>query len=337
MFRRRRPRREIEFSFDSFLDVVANVIGIILRLILVAWVGARAYKACVPPPPPRPLPALAEPQAPPEPYDPRVERFAAIRARIEQEAAARAAREKEAEAVRGAKQELASGLAAMEGQQARLRAAVEQARDAARRAAAGKQSTAELEARSRALLAELERLRKLPPRRKELRYHTPVSADVQEEVMFECRGGRVTLIDRDLLETKMYNEIRGRIDDLRRTGSLSGTTAAVGPFRLRFDVERVTGDLDGRLDGGWVLEPVQEQRGEGQEQALAAGSVFRRVADHLDPELKAVTLWVYPDSFPLYRALRDYLHGRNVVVAGRPLRQDAPIGSSSKGTVSRGQ
>ena len=51
--RRRRPR-EIAFGFDSFLDLVANVVGIILRLILVAWVGARSYKAIVPPPPPPP-------------------------------------------------------------------------------------------------------------------------------------------------------------------------------------------------------------------------------------------------------------------------------------------
>ena len=43
MIRRRRPVREIHFSFDSFLDVVANVVGIIIRLILVVWVGARAY------------------------------------------------------------------------------------------------------------------------------------------------------------------------------------------------------------------------------------------------------------------------------------------------------
>src|SRR5579872_4098248 len=51
MIRRRRQQREIAFSFDSFLDVVANVVGIILRLILVAWVGARSYKANVAPPP----------------------------------------------------------------------------------------------------------------------------------------------------------------------------------------------------------------------------------------------------------------------------------------------
>src|SRR5579871_3533055 len=43
MIRRRHRTREIPFSFDSFLDVVANVVGIIIRLILVVWVGARSY------------------------------------------------------------------------------------------------------------------------------------------------------------------------------------------------------------------------------------------------------------------------------------------------------
>src|SRR5205823_532031 len=45
MIRRRRPAREIAFSFDSFLDVVANVVGIIIRLILVVWVSARSYSS----------------------------------------------------------------------------------------------------------------------------------------------------------------------------------------------------------------------------------------------------------------------------------------------------
>src|SRR3954469_7837890 len=53
MIRRRRISREIPFSFDSFLDVVANVVGIIIRLILVVWVGARSYSSIkdLPPPP----------------------------------------------------------------------------------------------------------------------------------------------------------------------------------------------------------------------------------------------------------------------------------------------
>src|SRR4051812_4649187 len=45
MIRRRRRPAEIPFSLDSFLDVIANVVGIIIKLILVAWVGARSYHA----------------------------------------------------------------------------------------------------------------------------------------------------------------------------------------------------------------------------------------------------------------------------------------------------
>ena len=69
MIRRRRPTREIPFSFDSFLDVVANVVGIILRLILVTWVGARAYTGLHPSPPLPDLPPLEAPVALPEPQD----------------------------------------------------------------------------------------------------------------------------------------------------------------------------------------------------------------------------------------------------------------------------
>src|ERR1051326_4517143 len=59
MYRRRRPTREIAFSFDSFLDMVANVVGVIIRLILVVWVGARTYTGIVAPPPENPPAAEA--------------------------------------------------------------------------------------------------------------------------------------------------------------------------------------------------------------------------------------------------------------------------------------
>jgi hypothetical protein len=59
--------------------------------------------------------------------------------------------------------------------------------------------------------------------------------------------------------------------------------------------------------------------------------------DGLDVNQTAVTLWVYPDSFEVYRKLRDYLHDHDVTVAGRPLPDGVPIASSRHGTVSRGQ
>src|ERR1700722_13109236 len=78
MIRRRRTQREIPFSFDSFLDVVANVVGIILRLILVAWVGGRSYHPTVTVTPPpvvqEEMADAAEPTLPPDPIADDLER-----------------------------------------------------------------------------------------------------------------------------------------------------------------------------------------------------------------------------------------------------------------------
>jgi hypothetical protein len=86
-----------------------------------------------------------------------------------------------------------------------------------------------------------------------------------------------------------------------------------------------------------VVEPLEPRRGESAEAALASGSAFRQTADRLDPEFAVVTFWVYEDSFPLFRALRDYLYERGIEVAGRPLPMGHPIASSRHGTASRGQ
>jgi hypothetical protein len=87
----------------------------------------------------------------------------------------------------------------------------------------------------------------------------------------------------------------------------------------------------------WHLEPVDPLRGETVEAALADGSQFRKAVDSLDPQATAVTFWVYPDSFEVYRRVRDYLYDHDIMVAGRPLPEGIPIASSRRGTVSRGQ
>src|SRR6516162_9259376 len=85
MYRRRRPAREpIHFSFDSFLDVVANVIGIIVRLILVAWVGARSYAPAMQQPDPAPttVKEFKELPAPTAAADPVSDEMEALRRRL---------------------------------------------------------------------------------------------------------------------------------------------------------------------------------------------------------------------------------------------------------------
>ncbi len=129
---------------------------------------------------------------------------------------------------------------------------------------------------------------------------------------------------------------------------LRDATAPVGAFRLHYVVEREGGPVGNlgvapRPGGdrismtGWDLEPVDPGRGETAEAALAPNSEFRRVVDHIEPRQAAVTMWVYPDSFPLFRQLRDYLYDHDIVVAGRPITEGNAMGASRHGTASQGQ
>ena len=198
-------------------------------------------------------------------------------------------------------------------------------------------SLQEIRERGKRVVEEIEALRKASPSKQTLRYRTPVSHPLQsEELLFECRHGRVALIDIGGFLEEVQNALRDRgTEVLRDTGHYSNVTAAIGPFRLRYTLE-----LDAstsKPECSWEVEPIAVMRGETLEKALAPGSDFRRVIDSIEPASTAVTLCVYPDSFPVYRKLRDYMHQRDIVVAGRPLPEDASIAASRHGTASRGQ
>ncbi|MCI0380504.1 MAG: hypothetical protein L0215_23200, partial [Gemmataceae bacterium] len=351
MYRRRRPQREpIVFGFDSFLDVVANVIGIIIRLILVTWVGARSYHAAmewVEPQSEKSNPAAtwSEPKLSDDPLHSQVEttksQTEAIRARLLEQL-----RRLELAKTTTAKTEASVTKFITE------RKKLDDERKTLEEGLSTKESVAQsvslsmkkLEERSQALLKEMKDLEKTPLKRKELRYHTPVSRVVQaEEVFFECRGGKVTFIDMPafLHEVRRDFEVIG--EALQKEPKITRTSAAVGPFRLRYTFEREQNILNAPGGGfryglsGWTIEPVTSLRGEDWETALRQHSQFRRIADALDPNQSVATIWVYPDSFELFRRLRDFLYERDIEVAGRPLPYGADIAGSRKGTRSRGQ
>jgi hypothetical protein len=337
MVRRRRRKREVEFSFDSFLDVVANVVGIILRLILVAWVAARGYQAFIPPP--QDVPALAEPEVPPDPTDERSPRLAQRRRELaRQENAALAAANRKGPSDASLRRDLDELHRASDAVLERYRATRGWAEGKDREARMVTLSVEELRRRSQKVLAELEALRKLPPLKKQLRYHTPVSADLQSrQVMFECKAGRVTFIDFAALTKLSEMGAREQISERHGGPLITGTTSAVGPFRMQYEYEQAPGSIGGGYRSTLLVVPIEQNRGETEEAACKAGSKYRAVIDYIHPAETAVTFWVYADSFSLYRTLREDLHKHGFVVAGRPMELGSPIGASWKGTASRGQ
>lgn len=340
MFRRRRKVREIEFALDSFLDVVANVVGIIIRLILVAWVGARSYKAIVPSPPPPPLTQeeIAELPDPRDPLAAELERqrreLAEAQARLLEQLKQWRKLHQDSTLTAEELARLTSQAQEIESQRKNIE---DKTRQDARSARAAALSLEEIRERSKRVVAEIEALRKAATRKQVLRYRTPVSHPLQsEELLFECRRGRVALVDIGGFLEEVENALSERGGDaLRDTGRFSGVTEAIGPFRLRYTLE--LDSIASKTECSWEVEPVALVRGETLEKALSPGSDFRRVIDSIEPASTAVTLCVYPDSFRLYRKLRDYMHERDIVVAGRPLPESANIAASRHGTASRGQ
>jgi hypothetical protein len=352
MIRRRRPEREIPFSFDSFLDIVANVVGIIIRLILVVWVGARSYHTLQHMHESAPETPAAEARALTDPLQTEI----AQRQHDLEEAQRQLLDQlRQFDLTRGSQQqvqrELATIVARRQSLEQRKTALGQEADQQVHAARASALTLQELRRRSQGLAEEIQALQKLPPVQKTLRYRTPVSRPVQcEELLFECRYGRVTFIDINALLTDVRRDMEDKGQLLKTQWLIAGSAGPVGAFRLRYTIERERGALD-TLRGGipdsnsgyryglssWELEPVALVRGEPVQTALAEGSEFRHIIESLDGQQTVVTLWVYPDSFELYRQLRDYLYDRDVVVAGRPLPEGMPVASSRRGTVSRGQ
>jgi hypothetical protein len=360
MYRRRRPHREIAFSFDSFLDVVANVCGIIIRFILVAWVGGRSYHALSAKQALEPAPVTTEVAAgkparflAPPVTDPLEAELARHRDELAEHQQRLLEQLRQCELLETTNSETTKELASLSASEI----AVQQERGQLERALADKTgatqsaqlSLAELEKRSQQLAAELKALEQLPPLKKTLRYRTPVSRPVHtEELHFECQDGRVCFIDLQAFLIEIRRGLDDQAEQLKSRWQVEGTAGPVGAYRLRYTVERERGLLDGGgLPGGgggfrygmsgWVVEPIASARGETASAALAPGGEFRRLVDAIDPDQTVVTMWVYPDSFALYRQLRDFLHERNIEVAGRPLPPGMPIASSRKGSASRGQ
>ena len=351
MFRRRRPLKNesIHFSFDSFLDLVTNVVGIIIRLILVTWVGARSYHTSMQWLELEPLPAVEMPKITDDPLHARIEQS---KSDLDEARTRLLAQMQELEAVEQKTQATNTRLAALEHERANLESerklvAVTGTTRATQLQQASL-SVDEVRKRSRKLLDEIKKLETTPSMQKQLKYHAPLSKAVQvDEMFFECKNGRVAYIDLPAF----MNEVRVSIEDagaeLKSTYRVERSTKPVGPYRLRYAIERERTALDAGPTPAasgfryglseWVVEPLTPERGETQGQALKEKSEFRLLVDRLDPSLTTVTFWVYPDSFELFRQLRDHLYERGHDVAGRPLPSGAPIAASRHGTASRGQ
>jgi hypothetical protein len=161
-------------------------------------------------------------------------------------------------------------------------------------------------------------------------FPTPIGRTVDgQELHFQLRGGLICYVPFDELMKKLVSVIRERLYRLEGRDEMEDTIGPMDGFKLRYAVER-----EGNVIAPTKFEflPVSQTQGETAEQALAANSMFRDRVANLRAEDWTITLWVYPDSFELFRVMRQELYRLGFPTAGRPLPEDKSITASPSGS-----
>jgi len=363
-------RRNIDsdpsFGSDSFLDIVANIVGILIILIVVA--GVKVSHAPLPEPAqtaktaPAPAPLERAPQvaairtspAPGQPPRPAVivtpsarlqEQVHALTDELSRLNAGRETTETEA-------RNLADRISITRQQLDRLKATVQaesKALDGLKRTSAQHRTAlGRFRLRLRQVQVEQTRADRQSPPVTTIRHKlTPVSHTVTgDEVHFRLKAGRVARVPIKALVARLKAQVQRQKSWLVKYHRHEGRVGPVRGFEMNYVVQRqqlsVIDEL--RSGGGMVRISVSKWRivetNEVREET--AGEALRPASDFVQTLAGAarkstLTFWVYPDSFALYRKLARVAHDEDFTVAARPLPSGVPIAGSPHGSRSSGQ
>ena len=358
---RRRPDDSAVGESDSFLDIVANIVGILIILIVI--VGVRVGQTTVAPPSPAkgttpeqvaappvmaPIPVFVDapptPAPEPIPADPKL--LAAI------------------DSTQSDIERLQQEYNVAEDDVKRLALAIPQLRETAEQAksehAALRKRLVEIDETRDDIAAKLEgladakqdlhrQLSDVPSNNVTVLRHelNPIGRRVQgQELHFRLAGGRVSHVPLNDFIERLKPRIEQQKEWVVRFNRHEGRIGPYDGYTLEYVIERERMTLADELRlgsrvirisvTGWKIVPQDTLVTETIEQALQADSRFRqtlRLADHR----ATLTFWVYPDSFAAYRQLQQFAYERGFAVAARPLPQGVPIAGSPDGSRSSSQ
>lgn len=179
-------------------------------------------------------------------------------------------------------------------------------------------------------------------------YPTPISRLVDSnEAHFQLSGGAIIHIPMQELLEQFQADARRKVNKLRDTSEITELIGPVDGFRLKYTLERhditpeearATGKMGSIVQlKKWVLVPVVDALGEPPDVALSQNSAFNKALSKLKPGHHTITIWTYEDSFDAFRQIRKELYRLGFTTAARPLPQGQPITGSPEGSKSAAQ
>ena len=345
----KRNRNRLEMGHDSFLDIVANLVGILIILVVVLGTQtATMIEEALNETPEATEIHLVESQLA---SDRQLEQLARRTMHV---ASARSDSDRLERLVTQYDQELGirseertilmmlldEGKSAWQEQQAKL--------DQAKVRSAKRESQfALVSAKLNKLEGEIDRLRSAPEKVIAVQHlPTPMAKTVfGEEIHLRIKDNRVAIVPLEQLIAEVQRDLERSIGG-SRDGEMQG---AVGPIRgsvARFLMTKSRGMVN---RGGkssiatrvqvirMTAEPLAEPFGQPIESVLSDNSEVEIELAGRDPGTTTVTAWVYPESYAAFRRLKEWLYAKGFATAARPLSADGQIGVSPHGSKSNAQ
>lgn len=171
---------------------------------------------------------------------------------------------------------------------------------------------------------------------------TPIARLVRgKEVHVQLANDFVAIVPVEELKEMMVEDLNGNSWRLNQEETMTRTIGPLDGFRLqyRFEVDDYvgqgrTGIVSGkRAQFAWAfLLPITSPLGEPALDAMAPGSEFRKRIEQFNPSRTTITIWTYAGNYDRLRELKSVVRSLGYQTAIRPLPENCPIGFSPNGT-----
>ena len=331
---RKRKTTEIELGGqDSFLDLVSNIVGILIILVMVAGVRAQYSSANVSEPQ-----TLANLERQFEEMQAKEEKAIQLRGEVED---LQIQTEIIAEQIRRQSLEYAALFDVMTSARVAIDLAAEEKSQTFKEKIEYQRQLLETNARLEQINREKAHLQQIRPQATVMEnIPTPMSKMVGEDKEIHVRllGGKVVYVPLAELVIQLRRHVNEEQHRYARQQTSVGNVGPIDNFELEFLLKSFQVPSPGiALQYGEVV-PKFEPIGQPLREALASPqSEFLRKLFLFRRDIYTVTVWVYPDSFEEYQELKRYLHNLGYSVAARPMSMGDPISVSPHGSRSSTQ
>ncbi|HEX3600538.1 MAG TPA: hypothetical protein VHU84_10375 [Lacipirellulaceae bacterium] len=172
---------------------------------------------------------------------------------------------------------------------------------------------------------------------------TPVAKAVTgKEVHVLLADDHIAIVPFEELLDQMKQDAQANVWRMKQQQQMERTIGPVSGFRLKYYFVRE--DMVGRSQGGsyvtgsvsrfshCYLIPVSTPIGEPGKEALQPKSDFFQQLQPYRPESTTITIWTYPGNFERLREFKHAIREMGFAIAVRPLPKGMPMGASRNGS-----